>query len=446
MKITLNIKELLPGIGVFFMLFLAFNRSLNRALFGGNKGAVLIMLAALGMLVMYRFISERLYLNKYIIKWLLFLFIALINNYDVKRGDTLSVVQLVVGICAVMILSSHNNWCSTFVNIVKILTIVHLIFGVILLFNRQFLIKNIVPLFHLETSDSYYLTQLRMQIDFGYMTGLTSHYSTMGMIISIGLLFASGGLYVYHKRLYLKDAIILLAMSIGILLTGKRSALLFPLLSIATVYLSFFLPKNLYKKSKRILFFVISILIIFIIANLNSSLTVSLNRLSNIFGTNNMNQITNTRYEMLWLPAILMFLENPLLGIGWGNFKYSFTDYYTMTTNRVNNVHNVYIQLLCETGVIGTTLILSILLSNLFNVISYLLKIKHKKIIATDKQTSLLGISLTIQIYFFLYAITGNPLYDIPIFFPYLLACTMGYSVAKSLYVFKNNDYRENEK
>ena len=59
--------------------------------------------------------------------------------------------------------------------------------------------------------------------------------------------------------------------------------------------------------------------------------------------------ISNGRSQ-LYKKAIDLFLQNPLFGIGWGNFRL----YSTSILTNVTNVHNMYLQSLCEVGIVGT--------------------------------------------------------------------------------------------
>ena len=64
----------------------------------------------------------------------------------------------------------------------------------------------------------------------------------------------------------------------------------------------------------------------------------------------------------LWREALNIFLEHPIIGIGWGGFSGYVSDNYRSLHGNVFNVHNIYLQFLAETGIIGTLVIVSSLL------------------------------------------------------------------------------------
>lgn len=59
-----------------------------------------------------------------------------------------------------------------------------------------------------------------------------------------------------------------------------------------------------------------------------------------------------TRLE-LWGAAAAMFLEHPVLGVGYGNYRSSYGDYVPQEGGGVVDAHELYLEILAETGLIG---------------------------------------------------------------------------------------------
>jgi putative inorganic carbon (hco3(-)) transporter len=56
----------------------------------------------------------------------------------------------------------------------------------------------------------------------------------------------------------------------------------------------------------------------------------------------------------LWQAAFSLFVGHPVLGIGYGNYKYLYTSFMTISAQLDTlDAHNLYLQLLSETGLIG---------------------------------------------------------------------------------------------
>lgn len=426
----------LCNIGVFIVLFLAFTRSLHRTLFGGNSGVIVILCFACALIIVSYASSNKKnhkpIAQKETFLWVLVLIIALVNNQDVVQGNRLAYMQIIIGTLLIILLQKDDRWCSGGIKYVKWCTIFLLITGIILLVFKGVLKNYIVPLFYLDSTNEYYSESLTSQINNRYMTGLTSHYSTMGIYMSIGFIFALGSIFNNKDRIRLKDLFLSGSMFIGVFLTGKRSALLFPLLAAIIVYACYFKPKDMRRRYNYIIYGGLAVLAIGIIISIMPGFSGTIARFANIIGSTDLQTITNKRYEMLWLPAVYLFLESPFFGIGWGNFKYSFVRYFTYTANQ-NNAHNVYLQLLCETGVVGTVIILGAIILTLYKTMRCLNFWRKGRVKLNDSQVAVLGISATMQVYFMLYAISGNPLYDITCYLPYVISVAMSLAVRNGI-------------
>jgi O-antigen ligase len=109
----------------------------------------------------------------------------------------------------------------------------------------------------------------------------------------------------------------------------------------------------------------------------------------------------------LWKDSWTLFLKRPLFGWGW------FSSVDLITVGGVGEVpHNVYLQMLVETGLIG-------LLSYLFLIVFY--SLYTYRIIKENGITTDLLCVLCTQTIFLAWSMTGNPVWDIYPFFLYLL-------------------------
>ena len=111
---------------------------------------------------------------------------------------------------------------------------------------------------------------------------------------------------------------------------------------------------------------------------------------------------TSGRFE-LYGTAFTIFLKNPLLGIGWGSFSdYVTTEFQAAHGSAVADVHNIYLQFLCETGIIGTALILTPIFYVFIKTVAQTKRLYNASERGEDiiLAAKLNGISLTIQTFF----------------------------------------------
>ena len=110
-------------------------------------------------------------------------------------------------------------------------------------------------------------------------------------------------------------------------------------------------------------------------------------------------------YDLAWNR----FRLHPVFGIGWGNYRGLTTGIFDSTSDSTYAAHNVYLQLLCETGVVGTV----VFLMASFGTLIYGFK-KLKSSLSNDNpiSTIIIQCGLFFQLFFLTYCMSGNPLYD----------------------------------
>lgn len=211
----------------------------------------------------------------------------------------------------------------------------------------------------------------------------------------------------YGKRILLISLILLV---VGVFLTGKRTYSVLSLLLPALTY--FFQTRNASRKS-LILIVVTSFLSIGYFFLLNNYEMVSdikgLNRISeSIQGVKDNEDISNNRGELANV-AWRVFEAHPILGVGPGQYQEISGEYTT--------VHNSYLQILCEQGIIGIILFVLPLVVTLFETITY--SKKQKRISPT------LFFCLYIQLFYIFYSFTGNTNSNLWGFVTYFISISM---------------------
>ncbi len=300
------------------------------------------------------------------------------------------------------------RWFRWYISLSAIMYAVYAIATYICAASPSLYFNHIVPLYPDNASR---LTKWYLE---GCNAGITSHYSTNGMFLAIGTMIGVSGLIANwdtpkRKRFLLYSIL----CGSALLLTGKRGPLLF---SVAAIYIMYYFYLSNKPKNRFLNFFGITILLflmVFVLVNVFDQLQVGLLRL---LEDSESGDVTNGRL-VFWGVALNLFRQRPLLGIGWANYRtimQSFTGY-----NRAAHVHNIYIQLLCETGLVGTAFFLAFFFSALKRTIKNFIRIRKEQDSISSMFQSMIAVSTVLQAFFLLYGITGNPLYDSMVFVPY---------------------------
>ena len=199
----------------------------------------------------------------------------------------------------------------------------------------------------------------------GYVTGLTREVSYAALFLFIGLLYS----------IFIKKNRVISFVWLGILfLTGKKAQPIFAIIAICIVLYS--QTKNLKKHLKilcGIIAGVFAIVVSFPVWKNISFLERLVTFIENIKNGSDIIGLTSGR-TVIYERAIELWSQNKWFGIGWENFRnigaYGSSEYTTWFNHF--DVHNCYLQILCETGIIGAAIFLSILIPTLIYAIKIL--------------------------------------------------------------------------
>lgn len=255
--------------------------------------------------------------------------------------------------------------------------------------------------------------------EFG-ICGFTSNPGMAAGYICTGILVA------LSKRKYKKNQkedLYILLMLVALLFTGKRGPVLFLFMAVIIVYMVCADGES--QNKKRIIIFVIAFAL-FILYVFFKNLLIRIPFVGSIVETVNDamlgKDVSSARFA-LWAWALVLFKKSPLLGIGWGMFRTTTAGNATYAAEL--DVHNIYLQLLCETGIIGFVFVVTALFvfwKETYNAYKYCLSYDD---CLTRKWKAPIMFSLLYQSYFLLYGLTGNPLFDFYYQIIYFFSCSI---------------------
>lgn len=370
--------------------------------------------------------KHKLYLSRECMNWLIIWIavwaISVFRNGDVERGMYGSVMKMLAIIIMVGILSaSRKPVYKQMLVAMKILLIVQLVAGAYYyIFPNQFASLG-ASFFRLYGVG---LKKFNEFVNEHYFMGLSTHYSTSGMYMALAtvLLFAE-----CEERRFASckvkngEYILLILFGIALILTQKRAHLLFSGAACIAMYLVGYVNGNLGKKILQILVCIFTVALIVILIFNVPALSGVVTRF--IAGSS----LEEGRASVLWKPAWNAFINNLSLGIGWSRFKWLYPQQQGVDIVN-NNVHNIYLQLLCENGIIFGSLIIVLLLCTY--VITWKKLLYYKKAGPKADEYLPMLFSFGYQTFFLLYGLTGNPLYDIETLYPYMICSSISFRYA----------------
>ena len=171
-----------------------------------------------------------------------------------------------------------------------------------------------------------------------------------------------------------------------------------------------------------VLFILSSIsLVIYILSFYIEGIASAFERITAMFAAENeISDVSNGRFK-LYAIAWNFFKESPILGIGWREFSKEVVNFYNQDSV-LRDAHNVFLQLLCETGIIGFSVFITMFISAITQTIQLAVQSAKNLLCLSDKTKTVLIFSLCYQVFFLAYCITGNPLYDLETVYVYIIS------------------------
>lgn len=238
--------------------------------------------------------------------------------------------------------------------------------------------------------------------------GLTGHYSTNGTYLAIGLGAVFAFALTEPKRRKTKWLAFTLLMFAALLLIGKRAHLAF---SAASCFAVYWIAHGNQKRSRlvKVLGFVITGTALFVLA------VQQIPALGNTF-----NRFVETAENgdffmsrtVLYAEAWKQFTAHPVFGCGWRSLIGSMD----------HDAHNIYIQLLAETGIVGFLLFTGLIFYGVAAAVRNMDAVVKNDSLYSDRDKRMVYFAAYYLIFFAVYGMTGNPLYDEQPFYLFMIS------------------------
>ena len=396
MKISFG-KLSLSRLVIFIILIAMYSIGTITAFFSTWIITLLLLLLSFAMIFLKHWLVGKWTMSNIVVSWMILSVLCLIGAI---RGSALTDISFYFICLSLLLMGGELSFDAMFHSLrwVKF-------FGLFFAFGCywQYLFPDryyaiLYPLFDEKYQDSIrrQFTNHKMCPGFTFQTAVTAQFIILGIMVV---------LYLYYQNITKKEktcSIFELAFLFGgLLLTGKRSPIV--VLPVVIIFVDMLTTKRS-KKVKRLLTISIFIIVIFVLLYfLSPLLSESRNSISRLLeysfdSVEDLETASNGRFNLA-SHAISEFLKHPLFGIGWGNYAKLYNP---------AGAHNIYLQLLCECGMIGFLLAVSAMYYAFSCSIGIL-----KQLDKSDRTLiTLMKCSVFIQMYTFVYGLFGNPIYD----------------------------------
>lgn len=402
-KLFINIYSLILSIVVFF-----------NYIFGVQLPIIIISTFYLFVITKMLFKKINIYIYELIIiLYPTVILLALINSSDIESS-----VKYFIGITCISIscilISKNIVIFNEILNLFMIFSSIHVMFTLIYAVFPKFVMSiNKIILSSADYQKNYYeMTNNHINCGITPVQSLNAVYISIFIGLVLSKIFTNS-----NKK---KEHYILLVLGIiSLLLTTKRGVTL--AVAIALIYTCYYYKYKINNKKFNLIriiknIFIIIFMILLIVILIDKYFPGALL----IFKRFTQKDISTGRienYKIIWS----YFSDNPILGNGL---------YFSRIILDGNDAHNIYIQLLVETGLLGF-LMFSVMIGY---ILCIMVSMKRKNI---KEKEYIYIFAVYFFIVFLVYGLTGNPLFDYSILIPFYIAISI------ILNIFRRKDYNE---
>lgn len=392
LKLIVRLNNIPLAVLAFFFGFLFLFQYLSPGFV--DEAVVIVMIPIIAFLC-----GKRIQLDKYVIG-IVCMFLAIIAWSTEPHSNFL---YYFIGFEIVLLYRLDDDECLTLIGMIRKIgylyawsVIIAVIFPSISYTYANILFSSDIATSYISSAKEGYVSGLNPQVSF------TALYICLSLFIEA---FLASKESVNRQGRFLKIVFLLIAL----IATNKRAHILYMFATGIIVFYFSGIPGKRLNRAVKIVLILLGLIIGFRLLSIFMPNIPIVSRFAVLFDKSlDINVVTSGR-TAIYVQMIRLFNQNIWTGIGWQNFA----DYSTArsASGGINQGHNVFLQLLCETGIVGLSVFVVIMLAYFF-VGKRALELTVKE--GIDK--SLPQIGLSIYVFYWMFWLSGNPLYD-PVFY-----------------------------
>ncbi|WP_373261705.1 O-antigen ligase family protein [Hungatella hathewayi] len=327
-----------------------------------------------------------------------------------RQMNTLT--DVLVLLAGIILVTFYPRNSSGYIKSIELMAAFAMFFSVGVFLQRFFplLYKPILSLFPAVFSVSVSRISSNYVTGFSTNPGFTAGYICAGIIALLSL---------RERMTKSKLYVLLITFAVTLLFTGKRGHVAFIVL---TVIFCSLLPERKNKKMKRFwnwfLVLLVSVVAVMIFRDILMTIP-GISRIIETFEEVVSGKDVDSVRTRLSMWAFHLFLSKPLMGIGWGDYRNTVVGNATVAA--ALDTHNIYMQLLCETGIVGFLLIVTAMLT--FWILTSKSYIECVRNGISGVWKCILHFAFLYQTYFLMMGLSANVLYDQHYQIIYFISC-----------------------